>query len=550
MRSFIVGLAALAVALVAPGCGKSDSGKGGTAPTKSEAKPDTPDKKGEGAEKASKEGEGLPDDTPKPPAKPLPEPVKLDAPPKLPAGAERWQAVIDLGMQKLELLIDFVKDDKGVWSATLGLPDKGIYRIGLTEVSYVAETINFTLYKPAAPKASEVYALEPDGKGSAKGTMSIGDQKFTVTAKKLKADAKVESAIKRPQTPKTPYPYETREMMFTNAKDGVKRSGLLSIPKGKGPHPVVIIESGSGPHDRDGTFAQHKGYLVIGDFLTRKGIATLRTDDRGVGKSTGVDADANHQTLTDDVLAMVAALKKVPEIDPKKIGVMGHSQGGSVAPMAAAQSADVAFVVMLAGIGVPGDQVMMDQKRLILESMGKTAEQLEPIMAHQRKMLDAILEDSDAATIRKLVTDSLQVELTKEQLAQVTPELKKNIIDAGAKSLQAGFMRALVKAKPATYLSKVKVPVLAIWGMKDLQVEPKSNSAGFKKAMEAAGNKDAEVWLVPRMSHNLQETDTGKLEELASIEETVRPVLLNKLAAWIGTKTGLIAKAAPAPATK
>ena len=445
-------------------------------------------------------------------------------------GAERWHAVAQIGMDQVELLVDFAKGADDSWTATLGVPRQEVWGVPLQDVSLSNTEVRFTLHKPEFPQADEVYVAKRESAGAeaASGTMTLGGQEFTFTMKKVGADGKYESAIKRPQTPKAPFPYETRELVATNAEDGTKRAGTLSVPKGKGPFPVVIIESGSGPHDRDGTFAGHKPYLVIGDHLTRAGIAVLRTDDRGVGSSTGVDKDASYEDLTGDLLAMVDELKKQPEIDASRIGAIGHSQGGTVAPMAAARSKDLAFVVLLAGMGVKGYDVMVEQKRLVAKSQGIDGKQLDEMVEHQRKMLTLVLEDADEATLRKAVEDSLAVDLTEEQRSQLPPQAQAALVENGLASLQAQFIRSLIRNDPADYLPEVKVPVLAIFGEKDLQVEPVSNEAGIKKHVP-----HAETWIVPKMSHNLQQTETGNIEEYGRIEQTVRPDVLARLVAFI-----------------
>ena len=449
-------------------------------------------------------------------------------PPPLPDGAERWHVVAQIGPQQVELVIDFDASGK---EATLGAPGEQTWGIPLKDVSLGDKEITFTLHKPALPGADEVYKANRNG-DKATGTMELGGNKFGFTMTKLGAGEAWKSIVKRPQTPKPPFPYVERELTAKNAKDGIVRAGTLTLPKGEGPFPAVILESGSGPVDRDGTLAGHKPYLVIADHLTRAGIAVLRTDDRGVGSSTGVDKDASYEDLTGDMLALIAALKGQPEVDKKKIGLIGHSQGATIGPMAATQSDDVAFVVMLAGMGVKGDEVMIEQKRLVAMSQGIEGEHLAKMVEHQRKLLKLVAEGADKKALRKAIADGLEVDLTEEQRKQVTDEIRKSLIEAGLASVTAQFIISLVKNDPATYLPKVKVPTLAIWGDKDLQVEPKANEAAVKKLLPAA-----QTWIVPNMSHNLQETTTGKVEEYSSIEQTVRPDVLEKLTGFIHATT-------------
>ena len=513
-----VGMLALAAALALAACsGEKRSEDQPPAPTGEAANPKT-------AEKT---------------ADPMANIVKGEKPPPLAEGADRWTAIVQLPMQHIELVLDLQKTDNGS-KGSLGVPAQKVWGIALSDVSYGDQEIAFTLDKPAMPQASERYVLTraPAGGDLAKGTMTLKSQAFEVEMKRLPKGAEFKPAVVRPQTPKPPFPYSTHELTATNPKDGVVRAGILTVPKVGGPFPVVIIESGSGPQDRNGTFAGHQPYLVIADHLARNGIASLRTDDRGVGGSTGVDKDATYDDLTGDILALVAALKKRPSIAADKIGVMGHSQGGSIAPMAATRSSDVAFVIMLCGMGVPGDQVMYDQKRLILESMGVTGDRLAAIMKDQRKLLDLVRNDASVSELRKQAKQNVNTEVSAADRAKLGEAGVKQIIDTATEQMSATFIKELVKNQPESYLSRVKVPVLAIFGEKDLQVEPMSNKAGVEKALLAAKNPDVTTWVVPKMGHNLQETETGRIDEYGRLEQTVKPELMTRLVSWIGQRTG------------
>jgi hypothetical protein len=508
-------IAAIAVgAVLAPsGCDKEPPA---TAPTE-----------GKAVEDKAVEDKAVEDKVEAPEA-PAPAITHGPTPPPLAAGAERWHVVAQIGPQQVELLVDF---DAAGKAATLGVPGEQTWGVPLQDVSVSDGKVEFTLHKPALPGADEVYVAKRDG-DSATGSMKLAGNEFGFTMKKLAAGEAWKSIVKRPQTPKPPFPYEERELTAKNAKDGVVRAGTLTLPKGEGPFPAVILESGSGPVDRDGTLSGHKPYLVIADHLTRAGIAVLRTDDRGVGKSTGVDKDASYEDLTGDMLALVAALKKQPEVDPKKIGVLGHSQGATIAPMAAAQSDDIGFVIMLAGMGVGGDEVMVEQKRLVAMSQGIEGEHLDRMVEHQRKLIGLVKKGATKDALKTAIEESLDVDLTEEQRSQVGEDLKKDLIEAGLASVTAQFIVSLVRNDPATYLPKVQVPTLAVWGDKDLQVEPTANEAAVKKHLPGV-----QTWIVPNMSHNLQETTTGKVEEFSSIEQTVRPDLLEKLTTFIQATT-------------
>ena len=448
----------------------------------------------------------------------------------------RWSVALLLPNRVIDLLVTVNPKKSGV-SAFLSIPGQGIKNLPLANVSYGPARLGFTLEKPLTPAANEVYTVAHKG-DIGRGSMTMGARSFRVRARRLLQGEAMGSALRRPQTPNTPYPYDTAEVKYTNEKDGVVRSGTLSIPKGKGPFPCVIIESGSGAVDRDGTHMRHKAYLVLGDYLTRQGIATLRTDDRGIGGSTGVERDSTYGDLAGDILAMVKGLTKHRKIDRAAIGVMGHSQGGSIAPMAAIASTDIAFVILLAAMTIPGDQVMYTQKKMILQAAGLTGHALDLRMAAQRKMLDAVLRDAPSKEMQAVVSAQLEVDLGA-QASFIPAAQRAQILKGAIAQVSAKSMVSLIKNNPAQYLEKLTVPVLAIFGEKDLQVEPKANEKALRRHLKTAGNTAYESWIVPSMSHNFQTTKTGKVEELVTIDQTVRPDVMVKIAGWI---KGIITK--------
>lgn len=472
---------------------------------------------------------------------PKKKPQRTESPGASGKTVERWAGVIHLPMgRRVDVLIAFRRDAGGI-TATLSVPKQRVYGIPLRDVSYSDTAMGFTLYKPARPKASEVYAVKrkPAKGGTAEGTVTINGMRFKFVLRRLAKGERLRDSMRRPQTPRPPFPYRSHEVVFTNPKDGTRRAGTLSIPKGEGRHPVVIIESGSGAIDRDGTFMGHKFYYVIADYLARHGIASLRVDDRGVGNSTGRERDATYDALVGDMLAAVAMLKKRSDIDGTMIGVMGHSQGASIAPIAASRSKDVAFVIMLCGIGTPGDEVMFTQKKLIMQSLGVSGEQLARSLAVQRKLLNLVKTRPTDAALRSFVEQHYLADIPPEQHSKITPQMRKAIVNTGVAMLTSKPIQELIRTDPQTYLTKVTQPLLAVFGEKDLQVEPRANLAGVKAAMKKGGNKDVTTVVVPKMNHNLQESKTGSMEEYGRIEQTVSPVVLKLLARWIRQRTGL-----------
>jgi uncharacterized protein len=298
-------------------------------------------------------------------------------------------------------------------------------------------------------------------------------------------------------------------------------AGTLTIPQGKGPFPAVLLITGSGPQDRDESLLGHKPFLVLSDWLTRKGIEVLRADDRGMGKSTGVFGTATTADFATDVEAGVAFLKTRPEVNAKKIGLIGHSEGGIIAPMVAARNPDVGCIVMLAGSGVPGDQILVEQRKLIAEAGGMSKEQAEKEALEERAVLALVVKEKDSP------------ELEKDLRAGLEKDVKEPELGAQVKVLTSPWFRYFLAYDPGPALKKVKCPVLALNGEKDLQVPPDLNLPTISKALTEGGNKNFEVVELPGLNHLFQTATTGSPTEYATIEETMSPVVLGKVSEWI-----------------
>jgi len=326
---------------------------------------------------------------------------------------------------------------------------------------------------------------------------------------------------KRPQNPVRPLPYREEEVSYENKVQGDTLAGTLTIPPGKGPFTAVLLITGSGPQDRDESLMGHKPFLVLSDWLTRKGIEVLRVDDRGVGKSTGVFGTATTADFATDVEAGVAFLKARPEVNPKKIGLIGHSEGGIIGPMVAARNADVAFVVMLAGSAVPGDQILVEQKKLISEAGGMSKEEAEKQAVEETELLAMVVKEKGSPNLEKDL---------REKLAA---QMKDAEVGGQVRVLTSPWFLYFLGYDPGPALRKVSCPVLALNGEKDLQVPPKQNLPVVRKALAEGGNKNYEVDELPGLNHLFQTANTGSPTEYASIEETMSPVAMEKVSSWI-----------------
>jgi pimeloyl-ACP methyl ester carboxylesterase len=441
-------------------------------------------------------------------AKPAPKPAK-------PSDIDGdWGGTLDTGMGTLRLALHITNTDQGL-IATMDSLDQNAKGMPVNSITRDGASLKFEM---------KAIAGAYDGKISAdrtkiSGTWTQMGKSWPLELKRVKNAAELER--KRPQVPAKPYPYKEEEVTYKNAKADIQLAATITIPPGKGPFPAVLLMSGSGPHDRDETLMGHKPFLVLADHLTRKGIVVLRADKRGVGKSGGNYSLAVMADFASDADAGVAYLKTRPEVDAKRIGLIGHSEGGVEAPMSAVNNRDVAFVVMMAGTGVPGDQLLPEQARLLQQASGKKPEEIEKDLATQREVLTAVKKDKDDATLEKDM---------RAILAGKVPEAQ---MDMQIKTVSSPWFRDLLTYDPAPTLTKLTCPVLVLNGEKDLQVPPAQNLPPIRKALEAGGNKNFEILELPGLNHLFQTAKTGGIGEYAEIEETMSPAVMEKISSWV-----------------
>lgn len=344
----------------------------------------------------------------------------------------------------------------------------------------------------------------------------------------------------RPQEPAKPYPYDSEDVTFTNAKAKITLAGTLTKPREGGPFPAVVLVTGSGPQDRDETVFGHKPFLVLADSLTRHGIAVLRVDDRGVGKSTGDRKEATSEDYADDAIAAVDYLATRKEIDAKRIGLIGHSEGGMIAPIAANRSKRIAFLVLLAAPGVRGDELAVLQANALLRSSGATDNQIALFTDLQRAVVKKVMATSDDAKLREelrtLMTDALAKLPPDQRLAFGTVD---TLLDAQMKRITSPWFRYLLRFNPAPMLRNVRVPVLALNGSKDVQVTPNENLGAIAAALRA--NPRARTLELEGLNHFFQTATTGAMSEYANIEETFAPKAMTVISEWIMTTPSIVA---------
>lgn len=324
----------------------------------------------------------------------------------------------------------------------------------------------------------------------------------------------------RPQTPKAPFPYRAEEVSYVNPASGLKLAGTLTLPPGNGPFPVAVLITGSGVQDRDETLFEHKPFLVLADALTRKGVAVLRVDDRGAGGSQAGDLKAaTSLDFATDVEAGVAFLRGRKDVDPARIGLIGHSEGGLIAPIVAAKDPRIAFVVLMAGTGVPGARVMQSQSRDIARAGGAPQASIDQQVKLIAEVSDMVVAEPDTAKL-------------KPRLASLLAEkgMPPEAAETGFARFATPWFKTFLSLDPADYLKQVKAPVLAVNGEKDVQVSAAENLPAIKAAM--AGNKDVTILPLPGLNHLFQTAKSGAPSEYAEIEETLAPSAVTAIVDW------------------
>jgi fermentation-respiration switch protein FrsA (DUF1100 family) len=428
----------------------------------------------------------------------------------------KWNGVLKVPGSQLRVVFNITKTENG-YSSTMDSPDQGVKGIPFTKTSF-----ENSILKLEIPNAQIVYEGMLNKDNNIVGNFVQRGQSFLLNLSKGKIEEKM---VLRPQEPQKPYPYNSEEVAFENKTDKNVLAGTLTLPRKEGVFPAVILITGSGPENRDEEIFGHKPFLVLSDYLTKKGIAVLRFDDRGVAKSTGDYKSATTLDFAHDVQAGIDYLKTRKEIDKSKIGLIGHSEGGVIAPIVAENSKDVAFIVLLAGTGIRGDKLMLLQKEKIERQMGVSENEIQKGQENFKGAYDIIVAST--------ADDDLTTKINSYIKSQFGNKLDGERTSALVAQLTSPWMVYFLKFDPATALKKVQCPVLAINGDKDLQVPANENLNAIKEAVVQGGNKKVTTKVLPNLNHLFQECKTGSTEEYGIIEQTFSPIALEEISKWI-----------------
>ncbi len=437
-----------------------------------------------------------------------------------------------LGAIQPQLRIVFhLKVDNGKLSATLDSPDQGATGIACSSANIKDDSLLISIDVAKANFRGKIISDT-----MITGMWLQGPASFPLTLKRT-------DQIKgpnRPQTPLPPFSYNTDSVEYDNADKSVHLGATFSYPKGKGPFAAVVLISGSGQQDRDETIFSHKPFAVLADYLTKNGIAILRVDDRAVGKSTGEVATATSADFANDVEASISYLLQRPEVDKNKIGLLGHSEGGMIAPMVAARNKNVDFVIMWGAPMAGGLEINVDQNGYALAKAGIQPSAINAFKQLHRKELQHLAVAKDTADLRPKVLATFE-NWRKQQPDSVLKSLYvtdqmivgQKVVEIYMSLYNQPWMRYFITNQPAADLSKVTCKVLAINGSLDTQVDAAENLSAIKNVLQKNGNKNFTILELKGLNHLLQSATTGDFKEYGQIEETIAPSALATIGNWI-----------------
>ena len=431
-----------------------------------------------------------------------------------------WHGKLSLPTGSLTIVFHISQTEQDVYVTTLDSPDQGANGIKTQTTSFNDSTLIIQI-----PVIHASYKGKLNSDNTINGTFTQG---MPLPLNLVKGEA---SRPKRPQEPQPPFPYRSEEVTVRNERDGINLAGTLTLPEKGTKFPAVVMVTGSGAQNRDEEIMGHKPFFVIADYLTRNGIAVLRCDDRGTAASQGTHATATNEDFATDTEAMVNYLRSRKEINAKKIGIIGHSAGGIIAFIVAKKDLSIAFVVSLAGAGVRGDSLMLKQVELISKSQGMPDAVWQGMKPSIRNRY-AILQQTDKTP------EELQKELYADVTKTMSPEQLKDLntiqqISAQISSMTSPWYLHFMRYDPGQDLKKLKCPVLALNGEKDIQVDAAMNLAAIQERITGNGNKNVTVKAYPNLNHLFQTCEKGTLAEYGQLEETINPEVLKDIIEWI-----------------
>jgi len=450
--------------------------------------------------------------------------IAIAAPPQELKLDDVWSGTLNVGAVKLRLAFHLKMNLDGSLTGTMDSPDQNALGLKVDKVLQGKDSVVIELKRLGAVFEGK---LRDDGNAIV-GTWKQGDQSLPL---ELKRDVELKAPV-RPQEPKPPFPYDVMEVSYANGAGKAKFVGTLTRPHIPGPLPAMLLITGSGSQNRDEELFGHKPFLLLADFLTRRGVAVLRVDDRGVGGSTGEVANATTDDFVGDALAGVEYLRTRPDIDNRRIGLLGHSEGANIAIEVAEKTDRVSFIVLLAPMSVSGDELLFKQSELIARATGATEAAIQLNRELQTGLFAAVKSKRNRATMEADVEKVLAQWKSRLPADAATAANDAALKSEAARVLTPWFRRFL-QYDPGPQLSQVRCPVFALFGERDLQVSPGQNRPPLEAALKASRRVDDEIRVFPSLNHLFQTCQTGLPDEYGTIEETMSPAVLTAIGDWV-----------------
>lgn len=431
-----------------------------------------------------------------------------------------WHGKLTVPTGSLTIVFHINQTEQGTYVTTLDSPDQGANGIKTQSTSFKDSIVTIQI-----PSIHASYKGKLSSNHTISGTFTQG------MPMPLNLEKGETAPPKRPQEPQPPFPYRNEEVTVRNEQAGINLAGTLTLPEKGSKFPAVVMVTGSGAQNRNEEIMGHKPFLVIADYLTRNGIAVLRCDDRGTAASQGDHTTATNEDFATDTEAAINYLRGRKEINTKKIGIIGHSAGGIIAFIVAAKDPSVAFIVSLAGAGVRGDSLMLKQVESISKSQGMPDAVWQGMKPSVRNRY-AILQQADKTT------GELQKELYADVTKTMSPEQLKDLntvqqISAQISSMTSPWYLHFIRYDPAKDMKKIKCPVFALNGERDIQVDAAMNLTAIQQRISENGNRKVTVKAYPNLNHLFQTCEKGTLVEYGQLEETISPEVLKDITDWI-----------------
>jgi pimeloyl-ACP methyl ester carboxylesterase len=438
---------------------------------------------------------------------------------------QTWAGKLNFQGVELTMVLNIFIFSPDSMTATLDSPDQGAKGIPVSRITITDDSLTFSVNNLIARYGGRFTAA----KDTLTGLFVQAGYKIPLNL----VSQQEEFRLQRPQEPKPPFPYKMEEVGVNNRQDTLELAGTLTLPEGPGPFPAIVLVTGSGAQNRDEEIFGHKPFLLLADRLTKLGFAVLRYDDRGTGKSTGTYGTATTFDFASDAVAAIGFLKGIKGVDTARIGILGHSEGALVAEIVAAQRKDIAFIVLLAGPALTGEEIIRLQSELIARANGVSEELIRANLEINKQVFSVVKKTSDnhnaAVKIRKILED-FEKKNSGEEQAKAAPQSQ---IDAQIRTVTSPWFRVFLTLDPMRYIERIGCPVLALFGGLDLQVPPAENMKAMETGLLFAGNDEYTIEYVPGVNHLFQTATTGSPSEYGVIEETISPVVLEMIGNWL-----------------